>query len=231
MGCFNKIGFYSNLPITCGEDIVLFPCYMPTRKESFDTSLIGIDGLMIPICLPIYCKYDEYGGGEEYIRDFNIELIEDVMGMDISSFVDALRDGITKDNCQNDKIYSFIEKNNFTDGMLLYTMERKDVYDTMISISNVPFYKIDNFDEGKNIGDFWLSALGFEKCKYMNYDSYYRLNGYDGEYYVKSRGYCCPTICKNEIEIATVYHGLKEFITTWEKITSFPLSVDDSVKT
>ena len=43
MGCFNKTGFFSHLPITCGDDIALFVCADTyTGKYRKDDTPIGI---------------------------------------------------------------------------------------------------------------------------------------------------------------------------------------------
>lgn len=33
MGCFNKMGFYSHLPITAGDEIVMFICADNTQSN------------------------------------------------------------------------------------------------------------------------------------------------------------------------------------------------------
>lgn len=230
MGILNKIGFYSNMPITIGDEIVIFPCYMCTRENSIDASMIGNDSLMTPICLPIYCEYDGYSRGKNYVRDFNTERIETIVGMDILSFIDMLSDGIIMDVCENDNIRSFMRDNNLDDGILLYAIERKDVYDTMVSISNTSFYDNNCPNEGERIGDFWLSEIGFEKYDYVDYDLYYRPIGYIGDYYVTANGYTSPKIFKNGMEINTEFHNLKEFIAVWEKLSGFKLTVSDRLK-
>ena len=67
MGCFNKMGFYSHLPITAGDEIMLFICINNSKQYDIDVNMEISDGMFTPICLPICGKYDEYGKIEEII--------------------------------------------------------------------------------------------------------------------------------------------------------------------
>ena len=71
MGCFNKTGFFSHLPITCGDEIVLFVCADTyTSKNRKDDTPIGITSSgLVPVAMPFFGKYNDYGGIEDVVDD------------------------------------------------------------------------------------------------------------------------------------------------------------------
>lgn len=89
MGCFNKIGFYSHLPITCGDDIVYFIC-ISKKYKNHDTTPIAPFGILEPICLPIFGQYDDYGSIDNIVRDNNVEYIEKCFNLTIEDIIEAI---------------------------------------------------------------------------------------------------------------------------------------------
>lgn len=236
MGCFNKIGFYSKLPIIYGDKIVIFLCTTIKNVQRNEANPIYIDELVQPLSLPIFCEYDEYGGGENFEQDANLKLIESVFGTKIEELISFLcgkiytyspdiEDEIGK------SINKFLEQNTIQEYGLFYTMERRDVFDKMAEISNKPFFQIEDYNKGSYIGDYWLNKLGFicveKHNKTFRYDNIYKLKDVETEYFVTSDGHV-SNICKGLSIIDTVYDGIKDFINKWEKITGIPLQYDKS---
>lgn len=88
MGCFNKIGFISHLPITEGDDIVFFIC---ADLFGFHTDETPISpGTMSPLFLPIKGKYNDYGGIDDICHDDNVAYIESLFGISIQRLIDAI---------------------------------------------------------------------------------------------------------------------------------------------
>ena len=94
MRCFNKTAFFSHLPITYGDDIVMFVCaYNLSRICRKDSTPIGITGNgMIPIAPPFFGKYDDYGSIENVIDDPNHQLFKEKFGMPLENFCDIMHD-------------------------------------------------------------------------------------------------------------------------------------------
>lgn len=99
MGCFNKTAFYSHLPITCGDDIVMFVCADTTSRFCrIDCTPISIVGTgLTPIAPPFFGKYDDYGAIEDVVDDVNHQLFKEKFGMELPEFCDIMHDlsGVT----------------------------------------------------------------------------------------------------------------------------------------
>lgn len=89
MGCFNIKGFLSDLTISNNDDIVMFLCvknvdvtvafaYAPCEEVS-------------PIALPIYGKYNDYGGITNIKKDANVKWLEEHVGK-IDDIVEAFNE-------------------------------------------------------------------------------------------------------------------------------------------
>ena len=94
MGCFNKTGFFSHLPITCGDEIVLFVCADTyTSKHRKDDTPIGITSSgLVPVAMPFFGKYNDYGGIENVVDDANHQYFREKVGMGIDAFCDIMAD-------------------------------------------------------------------------------------------------------------------------------------------
>ena len=99
MGCFNKTAFYSHLPITCGDDIVMFVCAdtltRSCRRECTPISIVGTG--LTPIAPPFFGKYNDYGAIEDVVDDANHQLFKEKFGMSLEEFCDIMHDlgGVT----------------------------------------------------------------------------------------------------------------------------------------
>lgn len=89
MGCFNRCGFYSHLPITYDDDIVCFIC-ASHKYKNHETTPIAPFGVLEPICLPIFGKYDDYGSIENIIKDDNVDCIEKAFQLPIEEIFSAI---------------------------------------------------------------------------------------------------------------------------------------------
>lgn len=75
MGCYNLKGFMSNITIGYGDDVVMFlAMYTPSAEKFY------VCDEACPIALPIYGKYNDYGGLEDIVRDDNVKWLEENVG-------------------------------------------------------------------------------------------------------------------------------------------------------
>jgi len=92
MGCFNKTGFFSHLPITYGDDIVLFVC-ANTQHERIDSTPIDVTGIgLTPIAMPFFGKYNDYGSIEDVVDDANHQYFTKKVGMTLEDFANLMHD-------------------------------------------------------------------------------------------------------------------------------------------
>jgi hypothetical protein len=94
MGCFNKTGFFSHLPITYGDEIVLFVCAdTDTGKNRKDDTPIRITSSgLVPVAMPFFGKFNDYGGIEDVVDDANHQYFKEKVGMGIDVFCDIMAD-------------------------------------------------------------------------------------------------------------------------------------------
>ena len=98
MGCFNKTAFYSHLPITYGDNIVMF-----VFSNQYSLSRVGCTPInpngkgYSPIAAPFFGEYDDYGSIENVIDDANHQLFTRKIGMPLTDFCEIMYDlgGIT----------------------------------------------------------------------------------------------------------------------------------------
>lgn len=105
MGHFSYTCKLSGLPITGGDPAVLI--VMKMRKNLYDngeeslrkygsTSLVSNDGTQLkfqPVWFPIYCNYNDYGGGEDIKKDDNTKALEDYYGITIEQIIEIVTHG------------------------------------------------------------------------------------------------------------------------------------------
>lgn len=90
MGSFNLKGFLSNVSISYGDDIVVM---VGKFKDPVAHGFYPLDKI-VPVTLPVYGKYNDYGNIESIIEDDNTKWIRKNIG-DINDFFEAA------DECQN----------------------------------------------------------------------------------------------------------------------------------
>lgn len=152
MGCFNKTSFYSHLPITYDDDIVMF-----VFSNQFSISQVGCTPInpngkgYTPICTPFFGKYDDYGSIKDVVDDANHQLFTKKIGMTLEKFCEIMHDlgGITikelKDGIEDLKA-SDDNKNEYHHTTVEDYEALLKIYETVFK-SSFPIYKEFGDDE------------------------------------------------------------------------------------
>ena len=162
MGCWSVSCGISNIAITSGNEC----CIIPLIESSSEY------GGYVPVSLPIFGRYNDYGGMEDIVEDENTKLIENYVGITISELVEFLVDGkFTYNRSEVKPIIKKLDANGRLDEVeeWRFMWVDKQVYDFM-SIS------YDKWEKGHH--DFgtpeMLALLGFtlvEDAEIKNYDT------------------------------------------------------------
>lgn len=160
MGCFNRTGFLSHLPIQYGDEIVLFVLIKDEYGYRHDSCPIGIGGELRPLCAPFFGKYDDYGGIKDVVDDANHKLFVERTGMSVEQFL-SLEEyfGFTVEQLvsvngecdENEEMtdqvkltnlyYTLFGKCKEIDQITFsYTMEHKAVYDKMVELGKQTYF-------------------------------------------------------------------------------------------
>ena len=118
MGCFNVSGCISQLPILYGQDVVCFiGCY---NIENDDLPCVFWPMEFIaPFTLPIYGKYNDYGGIEEVEKNAHTEVIEHFFNCDVETVLNTisrLNNGYIRGtinywaNCESELLQKFADE-------------------------------------------------------------------------------------------------------------------------
>ena len=161
MGSWSVSCGISNIAITSGNEC----CIIPLKENRSEY------GGYLPITLPIFGEYNDYGGMENIVVDENTKLIEKHLGITIDEFVEFLVDGeFTFDRREVRPIREKLEANGKLEEVAdwRFMWVDKKVYDVMVK----------NYDEWeKGHHDFgtpeFMKLLGFtlvEEDKIDNYD-------------------------------------------------------------
>ena len=132
MGSFDVACSVSRITINCGEPVVYFPLEVakyPYEIEAHNNTLIYPWCYYIPMILPIFGSYDDYGRIGYINRDENVKTIEKYFKCSIDEIAD---------NCRKDKFSSI--------GMFVH----KEIFDCMVE------NQIDDFGRtktGKSFGN------------------------------------------------------------------------------
>ena len=170
MGCFNMVGFYSNLPIKANDDIVYFICASYSKLD--DRNVLEPNDIIEPICLPIFGKYNEYGSIEDIVCDINVQAMEYTFNMPMHEFVRIIEDNsfVTINDCKNEDYKSILSKlldsqyfRNKENISLCVTMEHKSVYDTMTTLFNDKY----TIELGEKLNEI-LDFIKEKKSDYFN---------------------------------------------------------------
>lgn len=157
MGCYNGTCNVSHLPIFHGEEIVVIPLLKTSRGGVYNTC--NATDNFLPLGLPIFGKYNDYGGIEEthtdvmnevmlLNREYFYETDEGLMLLD--NEYDNFDDFVSEVICGNGIIYtkhanSFYHEDAFME--INYFMVHKELYEKMIAeIGNrIPYSKEDTY--------------------------------------------------------------------------------------
>lgn len=162
MGSWSVACGISNIAITSGQDCVILPLKEHSGHETREWQAAT---------LPIFGKYNDYGGMEDIVEDDNTKHIENHLGIKIDEFIEFLVDGkFTYNRSEVEPIVKKLTKNGSLEEIAEWRfmwIDRK-VYDFMI-------VDLDDYERGyNNYGTpEMLKGFGFKqvknaKCK--NYD-------------------------------------------------------------
>jgi len=146
MGSFSVSCGVSGLNIENGEDVVLF-ILNKKRFDKADFLFDYITDIYEPLYLPIFGKYDEYGGLYDIIEKESIKILENKTSLSIQKFIEDM-----------------IDKNN----EYFFMFVNRDIYNSILS------YNIDGCEKPTNLNnlDFLVPAvfeqLNFSLIKYEN---------------------------------------------------------------
>lgn len=224
MGCFNRMGFISNIPLIEGDDTVMFICL-----EHNDHYLrISPIASLIPVAPPIYGKYDDYGTINNIVKDANVKIIEEYFDNDIESIIDILDDFEVRRHLDNKLGVKYFEKLANNDSVYInikLIIEHKRVIDTLIDFNNQPLANVTDYAFTKSIGEYWLMQLGFvlsnKEEKIYNHPSC-------DTHYVKLQKNCLKIYSNDDVDsIESFYRDLNDFMKVWHEHTGIQLTLDE----
>lgn len=167
MGCFNRSGFFSHLPLEYGDEMVAFVCFGSRNKHNrFDNCPIGVNSSLTPICLPIFGKYNDYGSIEDVVDDSNYMFFQDKLQISIEWLIDFLHDKGT---------LTFNEVEYFEE------MKKKNELElqTVCGAANIDTKKSDwEIEKEKNDAKNMAKYRGILKTLFENYHGYYDWKDY-----------------------------------------------------
>ena len=109
MGCFNKIGFHSKLPIRCGDEIAYFICISDGHMD--DITPCYFNDFIEPIYLPIFGTYNDYGSIENIEVDNSVDALEKSLGVSIEEIIETIEENaFTPFDEKEDNLYQTILK-------------------------------------------------------------------------------------------------------------------------
>ena len=123
MGCFCISGYHSHLPI-CEND-KCFGLLGFLNKDALFENDYGCGEVLVPICLPIFGEYDEYGSLKNITHDQNIEILEKIFNKSINDLINE----ITHEIFDHDKYFPDSKYK------LVLTIDHEFVYDEISSIN------------------------------------------------------------------------------------------------
>ena len=154
MGCFNTIGFHTQLPICAGDEVfgLIGVLRNKTKHDEFSPGTI-----FTPIMLPIFGEYDDYGTIEDIKSDENTKLLENITGVPIREFIKIIDDNFVGRVDEENKydeilnklspyidqkwdIYSFDKEKDF----IFFIMDHRFFYDECVK--NIKTHK-DDFEK------------------------------------------------------------------------------------
>ena len=185
MGCFSINGYVSHLPIVEGDK-----CF--AMIGIFDKNILSDDicdrsNPFIPIALPIFGEYNDYGYLENVVRDKNVEVIE--------KFFDKSIESILSDILRGTNLYDKIE---YEDSKLAYfslIIDHSFIYDKINEMAN--FINLE--------GAYEVSMKTFEEfTKYYDKDYYVHTDflkdgGYIDDYRLFINANSCFDLCRGKI--------------------------------
>lgn len=181
MGCFNTRGFLSHTTIIHGDEIVAFVCKFDNNCGRY--FYYPLDAYT-PIMLPVYGRYNDYGGIDNIVDDENYKWIKEHIG-NIEDIVECAHNcmdryggGCIRAEIDSDNPFHPKEKSRYVlDNLLKYGMmdddgiailyEHKEIYESWsYEVESVDYNNIDSMFYEK----FGLSSYGIFRVQRGDYD-------------------------------------------------------------
>lgn len=109
---FNVSCGFSNISIEEGDKVRFIPL-IQNKKGKFQTNLLSVDELFLPICFAIKGEYNGYGLLNNIEQNRNTELIESFTNLSINDFVSLIKDkdilSKYKSVIDNEEVFSLLE--------------------------------------------------------------------------------------------------------------------------
>ena len=157
MGCFNTRGFLSHTTIICGDEIVAFVCKFYNKRcgryfyYPFDA--------YVPIALPVYGRYNDYGGIDSIVEDDNYKWIKEHIG-DMNDIVECARncmdisgDGSIRESIDSDNPYHPEKKSRYILENLLKYEEMNEIYGIAVLYEHREIYETWTYSWSYSYGD------------------------------------------------------------------------------
>lgn len=171
MGCFNFTANFSNLPITCGDRIVVIVGIRPTTMNEPDEFSPGYS--FTPISVPIRGEYNDYGGIENVDITPGVKRLETFFGgMNIESIVNSISDDRSSREPLSQKMEDIIRKIKETNSFKIHLNYRKDfdiTFDFIMEHENIFDYLVSVGNEMLEDHEFWripheiIESFGYKK--------------------------------------------------------------------
>jgi hypothetical protein len=137
MGCWNNTCMISNLPIISGEKVKL----VILGNNYAEESIIGrsgycySNGMLSPLFLPISGTYNDYGGIEHVVQDFNYNIISESLHKQFGNTIKVDRDDV-KENWTLEDFLDGIER-GCCDRMVYQGKKTKEFKDAIEEIESL----------------------------------------------------------------------------------------------
>ena len=194
MGCFNLKGFLSRVTISCGDEVVMM---LGINKDS-GTKIFYTLEKIVPISLPVYGKYNDYGGIDHIKEDNNTKWLEKNIGK-LEDIIEAFGEcGYsyckTIKNCKNSEndyhpetnvryIYDNLLKLGLREkDELCLLFEHKKVYEEWAIKDFAKQQDDDNFSIDKLLDYGSFTLRGFHGTYHFGNQSHRILSLYDREF-------------------------------------------------
>lgn len=190
MGCFCINGYVSHLPIIEGDKC--FALIGLFDKSRLCDDICSRFSPFIPIALPIFGEYNDYGSLENITKDNNVEIIEKFFKKDIESILSNPKDIIDDDNIK--ELFNYQNSSN-KEISLSVIIDHSFIYDEISNMAN--FIDLE--------GAYEVSKKTFDA-----FTKYYDKDYYDHKDFLKDYGYVdgkmffcaesCYILCNKETD-------------------------------
>lgn len=186
MGCFCINGYVSHLPIVEGDKC--FALIGIFDKQNFNNDICMRSSPFIPIALPIFGEYNDYGSLENIKTDKNTEVIENFFDKNIQSVISL---NIPKIDLED----LFGYRNEDRKANLSVIIDHEFIYDEINNMAN--FIDLEG-SYNISLKTFDIFTKYYNK-DYYNHSDYLKDCGYvDGKLFIDA--ITCYNLCRGEID-------------------------------